>query len=87
MGIDSFSAFSLLSTIVTNATTFSSMEKMNKKGVVINSAFAVSAAFALGSHLALTMAFNPTYVLPMIVGKIVSGIAAVALVLLIYKEK
>lgn len=87
IGIDSFSAFSLLSTTVTNATMFSSMEKMNKKGVVLNSAFAVSAAFAFGGHLALTMAFNPSYVLPMIVGKIVSGIAAVVLALLIYKDK
>lgn len=87
MGIDSFSAFSFLSTIVTNATTFSSMEKMNKKGVVLNSAFAVSAAFAFGGHLAITMAFNSSYVLPMIVGKIISGTTAVALALLIYKEK
>ena len=64
-----------------------SMEKMNKKGVVLNSAFAVSAAFAFGGHLALTMAFNPDYVIPMIIGKIISGIAAVILALLIYKEK
>ena len=87
MGIDSFSAFSFVSTLVTNATTLSSMEKMNKKGVVLNSAFAVSAAFALGGHLALTMVFNADYILPMIVGKVVSGVSAVILALLIYKEK
>ena len=87
LGIDSFSASSFLSTLITNATTFSSMERMNKKGVVLNSAFAVSAAFVFGGHLALTMAFNSNYVLPMIVGKIVSGISAVGLALLIYKEK
>ena len=87
IGVDSFSAFSFLSTIVTNATTFSSMEKMNKKGVALNSAFAVSAAFAFGSHLAFTMAFNPSYVLPMIVGKLVAGISAVVLALLLYKNK
>ncbi|MBR7133014.1 MAG: ethanolamine utilization protein EutH [Clostridia bacterium] len=87
IGIDSFSAFSFISTLVTNATTLSSMEKMNKKGVVLNSAFAVSAAFTLGSHLALTMVFNTDYILPMIVGKIISGISAVILALLIYKEK
>jgi ethanolamine transporter len=87
IGLDSFSAFSLLSTLVTNATTLSSMEKMNKKGVVLNSAFAVSAAFTFGGHLALTMAFNPNYVLPMIIGKVVAGIAAVLLATLLYKEK
>ena len=87
MGIDSFSAFSLLSTLVTSVTMFSSMEKMNNKGVVINSAFAVSAAFVFGGHLALTMAFDAAYVLPMVVGKIISGIAAVVLAFWIYKEK
>ena len=87
IGVDSFSAFSFLSTLVTNVTTFSSMEKMSKKGVVLNSAFAVSAAFVFGGHLALTMAFDATYVLPMIIGKIVSGIMAVVLASLIYKDK
>ena len=87
IGVDSFSAFSLLSTLVTNSTTLSSMEKMNKKGVVLNSAFAVSAGFTFGGHLALTMAFNPNYVLPMIIGKVVAGIASVLLATLLYKEK
>ncbi len=86
IGIDSFSAFSFLSTLVTNATTFSCTEKMNKKGVVLNSAFAVSAAFVFGSHLAFTMAFNADYIVPVIVGKLVSGVAAVVLAMLIYKE-
>jgi ethanolamine transporter len=54
---------------------------------VLNAAFAVSASFVFGSHMAFTMAFDQSYILPMIVGKIVSGIAAVALALLIYKEK
>lgn len=86
IGIDSLSAFSLLGTLVTNATTINSMEKMNNKGVVLNAAFAVSAAFAFGGHLAITMAFNPDYVLPMIVGKLISGVCGVALAMLIYKD-
>lgn len=87
IGLDPHSAFCFLGTLVTNVTTLSSMDKMNKKGVVLNSAFAVSAAFALGGHLAITMAFNAEYVLPMIVGKIISGICGVALASVIYKEK
>ena len=87
IGIDSLSAFSLLGTLVTNATTINSMEKMNKKGVVLNAAFAVSAAFAFGGHLAITMAFNSDYVAPMLIGKIISGISAVALAMLIYKPE
>ena len=44
IGINGVSAIALLSSLVTNAGTFGVMEKMNKKGVVINSAFAVSAS-------------------------------------------
>lgn len=86
LGIDSFSAFSFLSTLVTNATTFSFMEKMDRKGVVLNSAFAVSAAFVFGGHLAFTMAFNAEYIMPMIVGKLISGACAIFLALLVYKD-
>jgi ethanolamine transporter len=86
IGISGLSAVSLLGTIVTNASTFGNMNKMDKKGVVLNSAFAVSAAFAVGGHLAFTMAYDSSYVLPMIVGKLVSGIFALALAFVMYKE-
>ena len=44
---------------------------------MLNSAFAVSAAFVAGSHLAYTMAVDQRYILPVIVGKLVAGILAV----------
>ncbi len=87
IGINGISAVSLLGTMVTNASTFGVMEKMDKKGAAINSAFAVSAAFVFGSHLAFTQVFDGSYILPMIVGKIISGICAIILVLVLYKEK
>ena len=86
IGIDSTSAVALLGSTVTNASTFGVMDKMNPKGVVLNAAFAVSGAFTFGSHLAFTMAFDSNYILPMIVGKLISGICAVILAFLIYKE-
>ena len=87
LGVDDVSAVSALTTLVTNVPTFGAMEKINKKGVVLNAAFAVSAGFVFGGHLALTMAFDKSYVVPMIVGKLVSGIFAVVLGLILYKEK
>lgn len=87
IGINGISALSLLGSLVTNASTFGVMEKMDKKGTVLNSAFAVSASFVFGSHLAFTMAFDQSYVLPMILGKLVSGIFAVILAYLIYKDE
>ena len=87
IGINGVSAVSLLGSMVTSASTFGLMDKMDKKGVVLNSAFAVSAAFVFGSHLAFTLVFDAAYVFPMMVGKIISGICAIVLVLLLYKEK
>lgn len=87
IGINGVSALAFLGSLVTNASTIGIMDKMDKKGVVLNSAFAVSAAFVFGSHLAFTMAFDKSYVVPVIVGKLISGICAVALALLIYKDK
>jgi ethanolamine transporter len=83
VGINATSAATLLGTLVTNAVTFGVMDRMDRRGAVLNSAFAVSAAFALGSHLAFTMAYDPAYLAPMIVGKLISGVAAVALALLV----
>jgi ethanolamine transporter len=87
IGVNDVSAIAFLGTLVTNASTFGTMEKMDKKGTALNAAFAVSASFALGDHLAFTMAYDGTYVLPMILGKLVSGVCAVALALIMYKEK
>jgi len=85
LGIDSLSAVAFLSTLVTNASTFGVMEKMSKKGIVVNSAFAASASFVFGSHLAFTMAFDEAYVLPMMVGKLISGICAAVLAFILDK--
>lgn len=86
IGVDGISALAFLGSLVTNASSFGVMEKMNKKGVVLNSAFAVSASFVFGSHLAFTMVFDNSYILPMIIGKITSGICAVILALFVYKS-
>ena len=87
IGINGTAALALIPTLVTSATAFGMMRDMDKKGVVLNAAFAVSAAFVFGSHLAFTMAFDDAYVLSMTVGKLVAGLAAVALALLLYREK
>ena len=59
---------------------------MDRKGVVMNAAFSVSAAFALGSHLAFTMAFDEAYVVPVIAGKLISGVLALVLGSIIFNK-
>ena len=85
LGINGVSAVCLLPNLVTNATTFGMMRDMDKKGLVLNAALTVTFSFCFGSHLGFTMSYDSGYVLPMIVAKLVSGICAVALALLIYK--
>lgn len=87
MGINAASAMGFVSSVVSNNPTFEMMQNMDKKGVVLNSAFAVSAAFTFGGHLAFTMALDSSYVVPMIIGKLVSGVCAVLLAILLYKDK
>ena len=85
-GINEASVGGFIATLASNATTFGMMDKMDKKGVVLNAAFAVSAAFSLGSHLAFTMAFDGNYVVPVVVGKLVSGILALVLGSIIFNK-
>ena len=87
IGINETATLALLGTLVTNASTFGVMEKMDRRGVVLNSAFAVSAAFVFGGHLAFTMAFDAAYVPSMIVGKLISGISALLLAYFLYRPQ
>ena len=65
---------------------FEMMNEMDSRGIVLNSAFSVSAAFVLADHLAFTMAFDATYVWRMMVGKLVSGVFAIVFALVVCKR-
>lgn len=84
-GINEVSALGFVSTLATNVTTLGMMDKMDKKGAMLNSAFAVSAAFTFAGHLAFTIAFDANYLFPVIIGKIIAGIFAVLLANIVYK--
>ena len=86
VGIDEKSSLSLVACLATSATTFGMMNDMNKKGMMVNSAFSVSGAFTFCSHMAFTMAFpgGEAYLLPVIVGKLISGVTALILAFLLY---
>jgi len=89
LGINETSGFGFLSTVGTSVSTFESVSKMDRRGIILNSAFAVSASFVFVDHLAFTMSFSDTsaaYVPAMIVGKLVSGIAAASLAYVLCKK-
>ena len=83
MNINETSVLGLVSSIATCVTTFGMARDMDRKGLLLNAAFAVSGAFTFAGHLAFTMAFDAAYITPMIIGKLSAGIAAVALACLL----
>lgn len=84
MKIGENAALGLLSTTVTSVTTFEMMNRMDKKGILLNSAFAVSAAWMFGGHLAFTMAFDSSFVFSLIIGKIVAGFTSLLVAAFLY---
>lgn len=86
IGINETSALGFVGSLATNVTTFGIMKDMDDKGVVLNSAFAVSAAFTFAGHLAFTMSFNADMLPAVIVGKLVGGVCAVLVAQLIYSR-
>lgn len=86
LNIEKTATLGFISSLATNVSTFEMMNHMDRKGAVLNSAFAVSASFVLADHLAFTLVFDSSYLLPMMVGKIVAGVCAVLFALVIYEK-
>ena len=84
--VNEISVVGLVSSSATSMTTFGMLKDMDKKGVLLNAAFAVSGAFTFAGHLAFTMAFDASYIPSMIVGKLSAGILAVILANLLSKR-
>ena len=81
IGVNEVSMSGFLNTTVNSIATFDTMEKMDPRGKVLNMAFAVSAAFVFGDHLAFTGGWNPTAIPALIVAKLTAGVTALVLAL------
>lgn len=86
LGMNDISAAGMVATLANNIPMFGMMKDMDNRGKVLNVAFAVSAAFVFGDHLGFTAGVEREMIFPMVVGKLVAGITAVALALLFVKE-
>jgi ethanolamine transporter len=83
LGMGDVAAAGMVATLANNIPMFGMMKDMDNRGKVINTAFAVSAAFVFGDHLGFTAGVNREMIFPVVVGKLVGGITAVALAMLI----
>ncbi len=79
MGMGETAAAGLVATLANNIAMFNIMKDMDNRGKIINVAFAVSASFAFGDHLGFTAAVNSDMIAPVVAGKLVGGVTAVAL--------
>ncbi len=86
IGVNDRSMTGFLASLATSATTFEMMGEMDRRGVVLNSAFAVSAAFVCADHLAFTLSYGADYLPAVTVGKLVAGVLAVLLAIPIYNR-
>ena len=87
LGINDVAAAGLVATLANNIPMFGMVADMDRRGKVVNVAFAVSAAFVFGDHLGFTAGFDETMIFPMIVGKLTGGITAVAAAMLLTRKE
>ncbi len=84
--LDDTSVVGLIATLANSIATMESADRMNRKGRILNLAFAVSAAFVSGDHLAFTLSYNAEHIVPVIIGKLVAGITALVVASILYNK-
>ena len=87
LGMNEISAAGMVASLANSIPMFGMMKEMDSRGKVLNVAFAVSAAFVFGDHLGFTAGFDREMLLPVMVAKLVGGIAAVVLALLLTRKQ
>ena len=86
IGINDTAAGGMIATLANNIPMFQVMKDMDNRGKVLNAAFAVGAAFAFGDHLGFVAGISREMIAPVIVGKLLAGVTAVALALLLFRK-
>ena len=83
LGMNDVAAAGLVASLANNIPMFGMLKDMDERGKVINVAFAVSASFVFGDHLGFTAGFDPTMILPMLAGKLVGGVTAIGIAMVL----
>ncbi|MCQ4638531.1 ethanolamine utilization protein EutH [Anaerovorax odorimutans] len=78
IGINDTAAGGLVASMANNIPMCGMMKDMNVRGKILNAAFMVSGTFIIGDDLAFAASVNREMILPVIVGKGVAGVTAVA---------
>lgn len=86
LGINDAAAAGLIASLANSIAMLGTVRDMDKRGKVVNIAFAVSAAFVFGDHLGFTASFAPDMLPALIVGKLVGGVSAVAVAMILTRK-
>ncbi len=86
LGVNAVSVTGLLTTTVNSIATFDTVKDMDPRGKVLNMAFAVSAAFVFGDHLAFAGGWDPEAIPAMMAAKLTAGVTALALALVVTRR-
>ena len=87
LGMNDVAAAGLVATLANSIPMYGILKNMDNRGKVLNVAFSVSAAFVFGDHLGFTAGFAPEMLPSMIVGKLVAGVSAVAIAMLLTRKE
>lgn len=87
LNMKNIAAAGMVATLANNIPMFGMMKQMDTRGKVINCAFAVSAAFALGDHLGFAAANMNAMIFPMIVGKLIGGVTAIGVAMMLVPKE
>lgn len=87
LGMNDVAAAGLVASLANSIPMFGMVENMDRRGKILNIAFAVSASFVFGDHLGFTAGFAPEMLTSMIVGKLVGGVTAIAVALFLTKKE
>ncbi|MHD0316062.1 MULTISPECIES: ethanolamine utilization protein EutH [Fusobacterium] len=84
LGMNDKAAAGMIATLANNIPMFGLLKEMDNRGKILNVAFAVSGAFVFGDHLGFIAGVDKTMIFPMVVGKLVGGISAVILAMIMF---
>ncbi len=87
LGVNDTAAAGLIASLANSIATFGMVKDMDRRGKVVNVAFAVSAAFVFGDHLGFTAGFAPEMLPAVIAGKLAGGVSAVAVALMLTRKE
>ncbi|MCD8118955.1 MAG: ethanolamine utilization protein EutH [Lachnospiraceae bacterium] len=87
IGLNTVSMLGFLVALVNSVPVFSMLRDMDERGKILNSAWVVCAAASVGAHLGFTASVRPDMIGPMMIGKLTSGVVAVALAALVTRKK